>query len=172
MTIDSVLANNKFPADHWIWHYELPEGSGDIKIDSDEKFAALALAHSARGCLVLDDRYPLESLVDVMIEEIAGIESDEFDASACHYKKVGREYRNSFVINDRLYKFNHREGPHGSDDRYSASEAVKILNAVCIRQNLDGRFRCFSTPWDITLTLYLTDAQASEVMGTFGLYPW
>jgi len=173
LTYEAVLENKKYPIDHWVWHAVTPDVEwGKIPIDSDEKFAALALAHSARGCLVFDDRYPLEALVDVMILEIGAIESKEFRAASCVTTKEGRTYKNSFVINDRLYKFDHREGPHGSDDRYSAQPAIQILNTICARQNLAGRFRTYSTPWDITLTLYLTSAQETELATRFGMTQW
>ena len=142
-----VMKNPRFPGDHWAWYevcYDHEEPH--VEIDTDLKFAMIALAHSGRGCMTFNDRYPLESLTDVMVGEIANIESKEFQATSYFDNSVasrGGKDTQSFVVNGRLYQFEH-SGPGSSDDRYSAEAAIQILNAVAIRQHLKGRFLCFT----------------------------
>ena len=177
LTKELVLKNPKYnDGNHWIWHdvmWDAIDKDEDAKvpIETDQEFAMIALAHSGYGNLAYDDRYPLEGVVDVMCGEIADIESEEFRVSSHSYDWDGPLIFNSFVVNDRLYKFNHKEGYNGADDRYSVQAAAEILNAVAIRQRLTGRFFCYGNEWGVTLVMYLTPDQARDLEKKFGIEP-
>ena len=106
-----------------------------------------------------------------MCNELADIESDEIQVQAYDYDWEGSMFLNRFVVNGRLYKFNHSEGFNGSDDRYSTQASAEILNSVCIRQRTKGRFFCYGNEWDVTLIMYLRPEQARELEAKFGIQP-
>ena len=177
LTIARVHENAKYSdGNHWIWHdvmYDELERdeNAKVKIASDQKFAMIALAHSGYGNLCYDDRFPLESVVDVMCNELADIESREFQVQDSDYDWDGPGFSNRFVVDGRLYKFSHSEGFNGSDDRYSTQAAVEVLNAVCIRRRKNGRFFCYANEWGVTLVMYLEPKQAMELESRFGIKP-
>ena len=105
-----------------------------------------------------------------MIDELADVESDEFELES--YSIEGQAvYLFKLVVNGRLYQFELPEGWSGSDERYDVSATVEIMNAIAIRQRLKRRFFVYETQWDLDfrLVMFLLPETAEQLQSRFGL---
>lgn len=177
LTIQQVLAHPKHLEKNRHWEIKSPV------IDTDHQFALVALAHSGNGNLV-ETSNNRDDLLNIL-EKLSKSAQPEFCITSTNENWTGGTLNFSLVVNKRLYKFSIPESRYIVEDestedvyfdgQYPMEAALEILNAIAIRQHLQGRFFIFDGeglgPQDINLVAFLTRAQVEELDTKFGLTP-